>query len=271
MFLLNKEVKDSFTPSESSFSLPARIKRTNSNRYHIEYVSSPAIKIMEQSFVEFAVNCFDYQPLGVWDCDFQTGWFNYQLVDQMFPNLDDSIEDFLTIALDRSINFVQLGYPVNNEILSNHFQYSVVDDVVQLHREKLAMDEVKTDIIRVEFDLKSTLQPKTYQFYPIGWYYLSEQTAVQDQPCYMVYTKYADPDSHSSMPVWQNPVQQLIGSDIKKWFLDKNFSSVEEAFEFTQKTIHGVRGWKNKIFRQVNKVKTEISLYEFEKLLNDKP
>jgi hypothetical protein len=272
MFLLNKGVNDTLTPSDNTFLLPGRIKRSNSGRYHIDFVTSRATRIIEQAFVEFAVNSLGYCPLGVWDWEFNTGCYNENLVSEVFPNLDEPIEQFLTTALERSIDMIGMGFPVNNDVLNNHYSCNVHNDIVRMHRQKLEMHKVKTDMIRIEFDLISCKQSKTFQFYPLAWYYLKEEeviaVVVQNQPCYVVSTNYVDPESSLSQPVWQNPVQQLIGSDLKKWFQEKNFRNVEEAFEFTQKTIHGAKGWKNKIFRQANDVKTEISLYEFERLLD---
>jgi hypothetical protein len=271
MFLLGKEVGDQLIPVIDSFSLKGRIKTTNKKRYHFEYVASSAERILEQSLVKFAKDNLGYESISSYEHQFEFGYFDPWLCNQMFPDLNEPIETFFEHALKKSVEYIIMGYPITQGVLKNHFSYFANNDIVTLRRQKLSIDELRTGYVRIEYELQFARQPKTFQLVPIGWYYLEEEEEIQNLPCYLVYTNYVDPESQLVEPIWQNPVRQIIGSDLKKWFQEKNFRSVEEAFEFTQKTIHGLRGWKRQIFRQVNNIKTEISLYEFKKLLNDEP
>jgi hypothetical protein len=270
MFLLNKEVNNTLTPDESNFSLKGRIKNTNSNKLHFEYVASSAEKLLEKSLVEFAKIRLGYEPTSMYEHQFETGYFDDWLVSQTLPDLDIPIDTYLNHALKESTKYIMMGYPITQDILKDHFQYLVYNDVVYLRRQKLAFDELKTGFVRIEYDLQFARQPKTFQLIPIGWYYLEEETASQEQPHYMVFTKYVDPENLTTDDIcWQEPVKSWVGSDLREWFYQQHFESIEQACMYVQKTVHGVRGWKNEVVKIVNNVKTKLTLNEFKNLLND--
>jgi hypothetical protein len=270
MFLLNKEVNDELTPGENSFSLPARIKITNKTRYHLDYVASAAEKILETALVQYAKDNLGYIPTNCHEHQFETGYFDPWLVSKIFPHLEDDIDVFFEHALKKSVQYIVMGYPITQEVLKNHFCYSFSNDVVKLSRQKLSIDELEVGFVRIEYELKLAPQPKTFQLVPIGWYYLEEKEAVQNRPCYLVYTEYVDPENITSIDIcWQQPVKSWVGSDLRDWFYQQHFDSIEQACMYVQKTVHGVRGWKNEVVKIVNNVKTKLTLNEFKQLLND--
>jgi hypothetical protein len=270
---LGKEVHCVVDSSEENFTLPGIITTTRKQHFHIHFLADDAISIIENAYVEFATNSLGYHPLGVYDWEFKTGHYDNNLVDQVFPNLYTNVEEFLCDSLEKSIETVKKGYPITQELLQNYYYHAMCADKLILHKRTLPQIEVKSGQIRIEFDFLQTENELTFQLVPIAWYYLEQKESAiktfKNSPYYSVITEYVNPESSISEPQWQPPVEKLIGKNLDNWFEKEHFESIAQAQHYIQNSVYGkVWGWRNRIIKTVNNVRTEISWFELKKLIN---